>query len=435
MKNERGITLITLAITIVVMIILTFTISVNIEPYLEQRERSNFETDMQSLKEEIEQYYSRVKDLPLLNKYTDTSMIESIKNANDDDEYYVLDIRQLEVKLNNGSDYAKALEKGEDTTITSSDNLRDLYIINKQSHTIYYPKGVEYSGSTHYRLPEVYTIIDNEKPTISYDSEKIIDLDTTIDSEYIKNNNSISDNKSSISEIEIANLVIKNSNNEVVENTLDKYDIYTVNYTVRDKDGNSTELITQKMITKPNKSITLTNIIPNCSFESGVSGWGNGSPVLGNDKSRTGNYSLKYTVSKSQAFIRINFGDLGIKDKNIYVRSYVFKDSQNTSPLMYVYAASDANMWPSDQVGTSKYIKNLSSYNKWEMCSIIFEKSNSIYNNLLMMLAQGNTSGEGTLWWDDLLGFDLAPFGDNVPTNEWLDYMIPYFEGTETFNW
>ncbi len=159
MKNERGITLITLAITIVVMIILTFTISVNIEPYLEQRERSNFETDMQSLKEEIEQYYSRVKDLPLLNKYTDTSMIESIKNANDDDEYYVLDIRQLEVKLNNGSDYAKALEKGEDTTITSSDNLRDLYIINKQSHTIYYPKGVEYSGSTHYRLPEVYTKI------------------------------------------------------------------------------------------------------------------------------------------------------------------------------------------------------------------------------------------------------------------------------------
>ena len=36
---------------------------------------------MQRLKEEVEQYYSRVKDLPLLNRYTDTSMIESIKNV------------------------------------------------------------------------------------------------------------------------------------------------------------------------------------------------------------------------------------------------------------------------------------------------------------------------------------------------------------------
>ncbi len=160
MKNESGITLITLVITIVVMIILTFTVSVNMQQYLEQRAKSNFEIDMQRLKEEVEQYYSREKDLPLLNKYTDTSMIESIKNVNDNDEYYVLDISKLEVELNNGSDYTKALEKSKNTTITSSDNLRDLYIINKQSHTVYYPKGVEYSGTIYYRLSEVYTKIN-----------------------------------------------------------------------------------------------------------------------------------------------------------------------------------------------------------------------------------------------------------------------------------
>ena len=56
MKNESGITLITLVITIVVMIILTFTISVNIQPYLEQRAKSNFETDMQRLKEEVDEF-------------------------------------------------------------------------------------------------------------------------------------------------------------------------------------------------------------------------------------------------------------------------------------------------------------------------------------------------------------------------------------------
>lgn len=160
MKNEKGITLITLVITIVLMIILAFTVTINIEPYKEQKGKSNFETDMQSLKEEIEQYYVRAKDLPLLNKYTDTSMIEAIKNVNDNNEYYVLDIRQLEVKLNYGKDYTKVLQKDINTTITSSDNIKDVYIINKQTHTIYYPKGVEYSGSTHYRLPEVFTQIN-----------------------------------------------------------------------------------------------------------------------------------------------------------------------------------------------------------------------------------------------------------------------------------
>ena len=159
MRTEKGITLISLTITIVVMVILTFAISVNIEPYTEQRRKKNFETDMQRLKEEIEQYYARAKELPLLNKYTDTSMLQEIKNANDNDEYYVIDVRQLELKLNYGKDYAKALEKDEKTEITSSDDLKDLYIINKQSHTIYYPKGVEYSGHINYRLPEVFTKI------------------------------------------------------------------------------------------------------------------------------------------------------------------------------------------------------------------------------------------------------------------------------------
>ena len=159
MKNEKGITLITLAITIAIMVILSFTISVNIQPYLEQRTEKNFETDMQRLKEEIEQYYARVKELPLLNKYEDISMIQEVKNVNDNDEYYVIDIRQLELSLNYGKDYTTALKKGETTSITSEDNLKDLYIINKQSHTIYYPKGVEYNNRIHYRLPEVFTKI------------------------------------------------------------------------------------------------------------------------------------------------------------------------------------------------------------------------------------------------------------------------------------
>lgn len=158
MKNEKGITLLTLAITIAVLMILTFNITGNIGAYKEQKVKADFETDMQRLKEEINQYYARVKDIPIINRYTNTSMLQGIKNINDNDEYYVIDIKQLDISLNYGADYEKINKMDTTSEIT---NLLDVYIINKQSHTIYYPAGVEYKGKIHYRLPEVFSEISN----------------------------------------------------------------------------------------------------------------------------------------------------------------------------------------------------------------------------------------------------------------------------------
>jgi len=154
MKKQKGVTLISLALTIAIMIILTFTIAVNIEPYKNEKVRTNYETDMTRLQEEISQYYARVKDIPIINKYTNTSMLEGIKNINDGSDYYVIDIKQLELELNYGKDYYKVVKKAETEEIT---DLLDVYIINKQSHTIYYPKGAEYNGTVHYRIAEVYS--------------------------------------------------------------------------------------------------------------------------------------------------------------------------------------------------------------------------------------------------------------------------------------
>lgn len=156
MKNERGISLITLSITILLLIILTFTLTVNIEPYRDEKAKTNFEIDMQRLNEEINQYFARVKQLPISRQYTNTSMLEGIKNVNDNENYYVIDIRQLDVVLNNGADYKVVLTREETEDIS---DLTDLYIINEQSHTIYYPKGVKYKERTLYRLEEVYSKI------------------------------------------------------------------------------------------------------------------------------------------------------------------------------------------------------------------------------------------------------------------------------------
>lgn len=156
MRSNKGVTLITLSITIIILIILTFTITINMNSYTNKKTKSDFDTDMKSLEEEINQYYARVKELPLINRFTNIDMLSGIKNINDSDEYYVIDIKQLEVNLNYGKDYVTIENKNDSEEIT---NLLDVYIINKQSHTIYYPKGIEYNGKTYYAAEKIYSEI------------------------------------------------------------------------------------------------------------------------------------------------------------------------------------------------------------------------------------------------------------------------------------
>jgi len=171
MKNSKGITLITLVLTIVLLIILTFTISINIDQYKIEKIKNNFRSDITALEEEINQYYARIHELPIINKYIDTTRLIGIKNVNDNDEYYVIDINQLDVSLNYGKDYYEILLKSRDEEITG---LYDVYIINEQSHTIYYLAGAIYDGKVNYTLDndysKIYTSLDpyyNDVSTVS----------------------------------------------------------------------------------------------------------------------------------------------------------------------------------------------------------------------------------------------------------------------------
>lgn len=79
LKSNNGITLITLVITIVVMLILSFTISINANDYIERTKKTNLDTDLQRLQEKVEIYYSKNKEIPVLNKYTNVAMLEKRK--------------------------------------------------------------------------------------------------------------------------------------------------------------------------------------------------------------------------------------------------------------------------------------------------------------------------------------------------------------------
>lgn len=158
MKNfrvgeNRGITLVVLVITIVVMLIITTTIISLSTNNLKTKHLSNMYTDIKSLDDKVAVFYNQYGTLPLKEKFTGSMQFQTAANPNDDlDGYYVIDVNKL-----NNLVLTKKLTWQND----------DVYIINKKTHTIYYPHGVTLDGETYYRLPGEYSIIKEPTEHIS----------------------------------------------------------------------------------------------------------------------------------------------------------------------------------------------------------------------------------------------------------------------------
>lgn len=116
---------------------------------LKTKNLSNMYTDIKSLEDKIAIYYNKYGTLPLKEKYNGKYDFNIVANPNDDtDGYYIIDVK----KLNNLILTKKLTWEAE-----------DVYIINTQTHTIYYPKGIELDGEIYYRLPGEYSKIEIEK--------------------------------------------------------------------------------------------------------------------------------------------------------------------------------------------------------------------------------------------------------------------------------
>ena len=110
--------------------------------------------DINILKEKVGLYYTQYGKIPVLEDvYTNTNNIINT-NPNDNEKYYVIDMQALEnVTLNFGKDYQTYKE-------IKNPTLKDLYIINEQSHNVYYVQGVELDGNTYYTIPGDYTKVE-----------------------------------------------------------------------------------------------------------------------------------------------------------------------------------------------------------------------------------------------------------------------------------
>ena len=143
---EKGITLITLVVAVSIMIIISGMLIYNAKSGIKMRNLKMMQNDIDLLDNKVDSYYVKYGALPAEIEYNVTPLsFESVKSPNDNDKYYVLDLKAFEgLTLNYGADFNK-------TDIeTNVANYTDLYVINEQSHHIYYVRGIEMDGVMYY---------------------------------------------------------------------------------------------------------------------------------------------------------------------------------------------------------------------------------------------------------------------------------------------
>lgn len=152
-RNQKGINLITLSVAITIMVIITGVLVYTTRDGAKAKNLNYLYNDIELLNNKIAMYYLEHNDIPKAGKYNNVDFYVTMDyyqlNPNNGSDYYVIDLKKLDgITLNYGKDYSE-LEYTEDVN-----TLVDLYIINEQSHTIYYPRGIDIETLKYYTIPQ-----------------------------------------------------------------------------------------------------------------------------------------------------------------------------------------------------------------------------------------------------------------------------------------
>ena len=138
LKNDKGITLVALVITMIIIMILTVTVTVSMSSTKELNKYYKVKEDIIALTDEVQRYYMKNNSLPVIEDagyfIFDFTNNPSDRNPNDNSFYYYINTELLDVE------------------IESTDST---YIVNEQTLTVYIYEGVELNGQIH------YTIVDD----------------------------------------------------------------------------------------------------------------------------------------------------------------------------------------------------------------------------------------------------------------------------------
>lgn len=255
MKNQKGITLVSLIITIIIILIIASATVYTSTNRFKINNISKMYNDIELLNDKIATYYLKFGGLPIIKNTENTpirytfSELNFDKNINDDDNYYIIDLEAIgNITLNYGKEGFK--------NPNTSD---DVYIINDKIHSVYYVRGIEYTDGNlyHSKVIENNANQDTVPPTkpqinIIYGTQDKSNENTTQEQVYYKTNVTVQfvpgkDNWSGVSkttytvnnnttEIDIATL----ENNEY---TLTSEGSYQIKLRTYDNNSNYSETI------------------------------------------------------------------------------------------------------------------------------------------------------------------------------------------------
>lgn len=161
-NNNKGITMVSLVITIMVMAIIAGTTIYTSLNRFEINNLNKMYNDIKLLSDKVANYYVKYNGLPVVRDSSNNPVVYPVsslnfdKNINDSGDYYIIDLKTMDgITLNYGAD-------GINNPTVSS---QDIYVVNEASHMIYYVKGVEAEGTIYHTLPnDENAITDNIPP-------------------------------------------------------------------------------------------------------------------------------------------------------------------------------------------------------------------------------------------------------------------------------
>ena len=159
--KKRGISLIVLVITMIVITILSFVIVVSIEDYTKSALLATFAEELREIGDGVQAYYLKNGEYPivedvvytkadLLNISQDSQELQNEMNINNDisNEYYKIDLEKVS---ENTSLYGK--EKYEN----------DFYVLSISNNIVYYPLGIYVGDEVYFSLTSKMGNINREQ--------------------------------------------------------------------------------------------------------------------------------------------------------------------------------------------------------------------------------------------------------------------------------
>ena len=168
MGQNKGITMISVTIIVIVILILTGVLIYDARDSLKVTKLQSMQSDIQNLRDKISNYYAQYGQIPARIKYTNTDNIGKIMTTGvispkiDTGDFYIIELSSLEnLTLNYGEDYKNITDA---TTESKTSQYEDIYIINETSQNIFYVEGIEVDGEwfyTDYTSEDVDTVAVN----------------------------------------------------------------------------------------------------------------------------------------------------------------------------------------------------------------------------------------------------------------------------------